>query len=349
MDYPGEKLLGKMWDTLVDKGVGKLVQPWQTRREGRAQADVTLFLAQAEKDANDIRAGKKVLSGAGSTVRLIEASANALPAIEMGDGRKEPSLNLEFVVQSATSAQVAQVVREEVNVARAVLHAQAILAEDSCPPPEATVDEDWLYRWREEAARVSSEKMQSLWGRVLAGEVRSPGSFSLRTLDFLKNLSQEEAQQIETFSRYVYDGGVVPRYGVVEDMREKGRDVRLLLSMEELGLVLGTTGTGLTWTLPSIEEDCFRLTLAGGNKGLLVQNADASKQLALRIFRATALGTEVFSLANQNVDDAHFMSIADACHKQGFSVGMFDVVNDPESDEGYILENVVPLFESLNG
>ena len=38
---------------------------------------------------------------------------------------------------------------------------------------------------------MSSEELQTLWGRTLAGEIKSPGSYSLRTLDFLKNLSHK--------------------------------------------------------------------------------------------------------------------------------------------------------------
>ena len=43
---------------------------------------------------------------------------------------------------------------------------------------------------------MSSEELQTLWGRVLAGEIKSPGTFSLRTLEFLKNTSHEEALKI---------------------------------------------------------------------------------------------------------------------------------------------------------
>lgn len=35
--------------------------------------------------------------------------------------------------------------------------------------------------------------MQELWGRILAGEVKQPKSYSLRTLELIKNLSKKEA------------------------------------------------------------------------------------------------------------------------------------------------------------
>jgi len=40
VDFPGEKLIIKMWETLTEKGVGGLLRPWQIRREGRTTTDV---------------------------------------------------------------------------------------------------------------------------------------------------------------------------------------------------------------------------------------------------------------------------------------------------------------------
>jgi uncharacterized repeat protein (TIGR03899 family) len=43
------------------------------------------------------------------------------------------------------------------------------------------------------AKSVSSEHMQTLWGRVLAKEVGQPGSFSIRSLETLKRMTYSEA------------------------------------------------------------------------------------------------------------------------------------------------------------
>jgi uncharacterized repeat protein (TIGR03899 family) len=66
---------------------------------------------------------------------------------------------------------------------------------DATDKIEGDVDSDWITRFFRIAEDISSEQMQSLWGKVLAGEVKKPGSYSLRTLELLKNLSQSEAEQ----------------------------------------------------------------------------------------------------------------------------------------------------------
>ena len=61
----GEKLLTKIWRTVAGDGIAGLAAPWQIKREGRAHVEVQrqemLTLAQSEKDAEDIRHGKKKL------------------------------------------------------------------------------------------------------------------------------------------------------------------------------------------------------------------------------------------------------------------------------------------------
>lgn len=60
------------------------------------------------------------------------------------------------------------------------------------------VDSDWISNFFDAVANVSTEQMQILWGKLLAGEVQRPGSFSLRTLNVLKNLTQNEASIFRT-------------------------------------------------------------------------------------------------------------------------------------------------------
>ncbi len=40
MDLTGEKSIIKLWETLVEKGIGSLLSPWYIKREGRARIEV---------------------------------------------------------------------------------------------------------------------------------------------------------------------------------------------------------------------------------------------------------------------------------------------------------------------
>lgn len=75
--------------------------------------------------------------------------------------------------------------------------------EDSGENPEF----DWLMRFFDSVSLVSSEELQKLWGKVLAGEVKKAGTCSLRTLDIIRNLSKDEAVCFNELCRYVMISG----------------------------------------------------------------------------------------------------------------------------------------------
>ncbi|SOD90159.1 DUF2806 domain-containing protein [Spirosoma fluviale] len=63
------------------------------------------------------------------------------------------------------------------------------------------VDEDWTNRFINYASDVSNEEIQRLWGKVLAGEISRPESYSLRTLEFLRSVSKVEAEIINDMAK----------------------------------------------------------------------------------------------------------------------------------------------------
>ncbi|GAC89499.1 hypothetical protein Gbth_103_002 [Gluconobacter thailandicus F149-1 = NBRC 100600] len=57
-----------------------------------------------------------------------------------------------------------------------------------------SLDEDWLNIFSSHAEKASSERARQLWGRILSGEVRHPGSFSLSTLRILSEIDKSTAE-----------------------------------------------------------------------------------------------------------------------------------------------------------
>ena len=77
-------------------------------------------------------------------------------------------------------------------------------------------DHDWTARFFNEVQDVSSEEMQILWAKVLAGEVERPESTSIRTLGILRNLDQLTASLFQRFClrNVKMDGNVmIPEFG----------------------------------------------------------------------------------------------------------------------------------------
>ncbi len=62
------------------------------------------------------------------------------------------------------------------------------------------IGDDWLNQFREVACKKSSEDAQDLFSKVLEGEIRKPGAFSLKTLTTLADMDQKVAILFNIFS-----------------------------------------------------------------------------------------------------------------------------------------------------
>ena len=103
-------------------------------------------------------------------------------------------LDIAEVVQQKVEYQQEKRVR---NIRNVVQRAAEELGDEQVP--DVDVDHDWAARVFSDVQDVSSEQMQVLWARVLAGQVRNSGNVSIRALSVLKNLDQHTAELFRTF------------------------------------------------------------------------------------------------------------------------------------------------------
>lgn len=322
MDLPGEKLLIKLWESLVEKGVGSLLSPWQAIREGRARNEVRrqefLMLAQAEKDAADIRAGKKQLRADGTLLLTNDQQMITPENIK----RIEPTRALSDAIEYGKRAAADTAARSEINASKAILFAEEQLAHDTQAPPTRDIDEDWIFMWREYAGKVSTEDLQKLWGSVLAGEVKAPGRYSIRTLEFLKSLSKPEAEMISRLASYVIDGRVARAQAAYLD--SKGMDFEKLLMMQDLGVVSGVEAIGLATTYSSGDKGKFLKAFVSHNKVLVVEHNDPTKTLRFGCYMLTAVGRQILGLGSFEPDVEYMRLIGKEFMKEGFTVKLAD-------------------------
>ena len=99
---------------------------------------------------------------------------------------------------------------------------------------DGSLEEDWLNYFEQYAEKASSERMQDLWARVLAGEIRKPQSFSLVTLRFLAELDKEIASIFENVTKYRLRGGYILS---PDEQQLKGEPLLQLSFLEEVGLL----------------------------------------------------------------------------------------------------------------
>lgn len=153
--------------------------------------------------------------------------------------------------------------------------------------PRAELDDDWLNVFERYAEDATTDRMQKLWGRVLAGEVRKPGAFSLRTLRFLSEFSQSDAQ---LFSDLVNNSfaGVAP---ISLLKPEESSDITGLLALEAAGLITGASGT-LSQTVSGFNQLAHLVEVNIGIE-LTLPNND---RISIPGYLLTTLGQELRTL-----------------------------------------------------
>jgi hypothetical protein len=123
--------------------------------------------AKADAKVSEIRAKQRARE-----VVLIDSARAA--ARQFGD----PEL-----ATRALQYHAADIIREQ-NSREAVLRVAAEELRTSPPEQDAAneIDDDWLLAFLKEASNKTNDDMRILFGRILTGGIKNPGSFSLRTV-----------------------------------------------------------------------------------------------------------------------------------------------------------------------
>lgn len=332
-DWNYSQLVQTFWKTCADNGIGALLRPGQKRRDAHADADVKRISAQGDYDADLIRRGEKHLAD-------FQRAGNRRLALQ--EDRREPELDLESLPLIVADQQSADALRKEINVAKALVHAEGDLARDSSPAPERVVDGDWLRRWRYYAGEVSSEDLQSIWGRLLAGEVKDPGIHSLRTLDLLRNLSTEDANLIAKLAPFVLHGFVFRLNDINENraMEVAGLSFGELLYLEEIGILNGVmSGLNRTWNNVA-GTDSFEILFNTKDVGLLLTHHDVSVRCDMPGIGVTKPGIQILQLCDFTENKEYLIELGFFYKKQGFKAELCEIEHLPDG-RAAIIANVV--------
>lgn len=172
------------------------------------------------------------------------------------------------------------------------------------------VDEGWKNRFFNIVEEISDEELREIWGRVLAGEIKKPKSYSLRTLEVLRNLTKEEAAIIVDTASFLIRNDFI--------YKESSLSLQERLLLQELGLMLDD-GIGLSyeWSVDSkskaafvIDDDC-----------LFVISNDSEEKIKyeINIYKLTTVGKEIYKLvsADKEKRNSFYKTLARFFHEKG--------------------------------
>lgn len=277
------KIEGKPLEKLIEvvsNGIGTLYRPRAIKKEADAKAYAIKVIEKAKHEA--IAEGK-----------LIEAeNLDRINERLIGKEIKRQN-NIDDVIEFAVS---------DLNQTESI--------------SDVPVEQDWSTRFFDIVQDVSDNEMKILWGKILAGEVKKPKSYSLRTLELLRNLSKEEANIFVKVSQFVLQQDDCFIFNG-DDMSQLGISYTDIAKLTEIGLI--QAGTFVHKKYKSLPDKDKRIGIQYKDLVIIITIQSGADNLSLPIICLTAAGQELYKLIDVIPNINYIKIIGEHIKKQNAS------------------------------
>jgi len=198
--------IDKLLET-ISKAVGRVSKPYFDRKDIDTEAYKIKAIAGARAEemkiiSNAVKENFQLTGG----IEYKEEKISISSPKELIQDIQQPIL-ISPTVEERTQERVSyQETKKQLNIESITGFATEEL-KDEQPINNEPLDEDWTTRFFKIAEEISNEEMQALWGKILAGEIKQPKSYSLRTLELIRNLSRIEANTFMKVANFAISTG----------------------------------------------------------------------------------------------------------------------------------------------
>lgn len=273
----GEKLVN-----VIEKATCGLLKPRQMIRKAKAAAKVIDIMSEAYKKHPEIEFNYKSEELDIST-ELQDLTSRAANRLAITEVKKE--LNIENVIQISFDD-----LKNYPNI-------------DNSEP-----DKDWVLKFFNSVENISNEKMQKLWANILSGEIKRPNSFSLRTLNILTNLSQEDCEFIENVAQYTFRANeCIAIYRDMDILEKYGINFKKFKYLQELNIIDSSLFTDMT--IHTSDKDFCVLR---NDDYVLISHKQ--QNIDMPIYTFTTSGEQILSLFNYSLNTNYLLDVFQNMH-----------------------------------
>lgn len=271
---PTEKLIDA-----ISGAIGKAYEPKHIRKMAEAKAYELKVISESVRNNSDV------------------------PIVYDSTGVSIDTSNYEEIAKRASSRLAYQEITKQQNIEAVADNAYQEL-ENLSVISDKQVNKDWMFRFFNSVENISDEDMQEIWGRILAGEIKQPNSYSYRTLEKLKNLDKKDAEIFQLVSSFALEQG--GRNLIIADdelLKKHGIYFAHILSIEECGLI-NSQRLKLTLNVSSKETVYFKNSeLIGMLKG----KKEEMEELAINVYVFTKSGSQLIEAICKNPNNDKFI------------------------------------------
>lgn len=208
------------------------------------------------------------------------------------------------------------------------------------------VNPDWMFRFFNSVENISDKDMQTIWGHILAGEIKQPDTYSFRTLEKLKNMTQKEAKDFQMVSSLALQtGGRKFILGEDSILNKHGVYFSHILELEECGLMM-TQSLSLEIAASAKEPD---IIYNSGLLGSIFGKEDQKQTFRMSVYVFTESGSQLIEAIHPEINSQYFIdcmkSIQD--NHNNFTVTAHNIISiSPEGQISYNKEDVLALSDA---
>lgn len=311
---------------IVSSVTGRLSKPYFDRKDidtkayeikklAEARAEEMKIISQAVKDNFQITGG----------IEYKETGITISSQKELQQDNPK-SLSVPALEERTQSRVDFKEAKRQLNIESVTAYAAEDL-QDEPPVTNEPVDENWKTRFFNIVEDVSNEEMQALWGRILAGEIKKPKSYSIRALEVLRNLSKEEAECFMKFGQFaIMSQGVsflvnFKNEKLLEEKYKLTFGDRLLL--EELGLI---TANDLQFLIKETKETKTQIVFQVGNTCIVADKEPNLLQQQVPALVFTKIGQELLQLIETNPELDYIQLFTEKIRQKGVTVKYASIV-----------------------
>lgn len=283
---PLEKLI-----EVVSNAIGTVYEPRQIVRKAKAKAKAESIIAieQAKTQA--------IIDGDLEKVQYLERINNRIVTKEV-----KRQNNIEEVVSTA-----GKILESEEKVS------------------EEPLNSDWTTRFFDIVQDVSDDEMQLLWGQILAGEIKQPRSYSLRTLELLRNMTKADAELFQKITQFTLVCGDAFLYTPDNDLRKFGIDYMDIAKLVEIGLL--RPGDFVQRHLFSQKSTDTKTAFIYGEIVVIVNITANSGEISFPIRSFTTSGQELCQLIDISPNMDYIKEFANAIKNKNVKVTYSNIVS----------------------
>lgn len=299
---------------ITASGIGAVAGPILARWQARAQAEALRINAAGKADS----------------LRLItSAQSEALSNLSVQPSSTRAELDIGNEIRARTSFQEE---KRQRNIEAVVRQAAENIVEKEVL--DEIVDHDWTAAFFGDIQDVSSERMQQIWAKILAGEVERPGTTSIRALSILKTMSQRDAQLFQSVTPFVIEDFVLRDKSITKKL-SKFPSYYNIMRLAEIGLMHSDTTIGRDF------ENASEFTFDDVDKLFRISSNDGKRRnFQLPSFALTFPGMEIYKVMKTNKNELFMALFSQYFQRKGMAVSCCKILS--RSADGRV-EAVGPL------